>query len=121
MVKTPKEKQCGRLQRIHDGLSLEEALEHIASCQEELSHKLSTVLPAYRVGKKIYMPRAPGVRCTEIPDKWTWIQGIVRKEYMKIKELGFVALDLGSENVFWDGGSIYMIDFHAIKKVKAGD
>ena len=121
VVKTPKPEQAGRLRNMHGAVSIEETLEHIASCQEELSRMIPSVLPAYRVGAQIFMPRARGVRCTEIPEKWTWIKDIVKKDVEKINKSGYMAMDLGQENVFWDEErkSIYMIDFHAIKK--AGD
>jgi len=103
--------------RRHD-LNSEEALQFIADAQTYLSKHVKSVLPCWRIGMALYMPRSPGERADRIMETWPHIKKLRDIDLKKIKELGYELTDAGRKNTFYDAATnrIYLIDFHSIKR-----
>ncbi len=96
-----------------------EALERIATTQTLLSEKVPEVLPCYRFGDVLIMPKAKGLRA----DKLKEYRGVIRKRQQevekKINDCGYKLMDISNKNMFYDPKEdmLYMIDFHSFKKL----
>ncbi len=95
------------------------ALDRIAEAQTYLASKVDGVLPCYRVGLQLFMPRAPGVDAGKVMKKWPHIKKKRDQVVEAIKRHGYLLTDVGSKNVIYDeeNDKVYLIDFHQVKKV----
>ncbi len=94
-----------------------EALDFIADSQTYLSTKVKGVLPCYRHGLTLYMPRAPGILAKELADRWPTIRAKRDAIMAEIETHGYKLHDAGKQNIIVDGDDLYMIDFHDIRRV----
>ncbi len=109
VVKTPRKKN------IKD-----KRLAEIAEIQTYLSERMEEVLPCWKVGGSLVMPRAPGVRADEFnEDKRKYIRKKFKAAVNKMKELGYKYQDSMRTNVFYDveHDRIFLVDFHSIQSL----
>ncbi len=95
-----------------------ERLEHIATAQTYLSQHIPEVLPCYKIGKTLVMPRAYGFPADKLPDKANHIEKLKRDALKRIKEHGYILRDANKKNVIYneDNDCIYLVDFHNVKR-----
>ncbi len=94
-------------------------LKFIADTQTKVSEHVDGVLPCWLIDNVLIMPKAPGKRADEFPDKKTYFKNMKQKILSQIKDLGYDLRDTGMKNMFYDESQdqIYMIDFHAVRKI----
>ena len=93
-------------------------LEFIANTQTELSQHVPEVLPCYKIGKSLVMPRAPGVTLDQVPKRARRIEALKADALTRIKQRGYLLRDSNKKDVLYDAreNRIYLVDFHNVKR-----
>lgn len=109
---------------IHPWTKCAEVLENMAQIQTWLASKIPEIMPAYKVGTKLIMEEARGKRVDECAEHEKQIAYRKTAEVLeRIEQLGLELIDYKAgdgveRNVFFDEGSIQLVDFTGIKQVE---
>jgi len=98
----------------------DERLEHIANIQTYLSNYMEEVMPCYKIGRSLIMPRVYGVSADKLPQRGKEIRELIDDARDRIRKLGYDLRDANLKNVLYneETGKIYLIDFHNVRKLK---
>jgi len=94
-------------------------LEEIATIQTELSRLMPEVLPCYRMGKCLLIPKPEGLRADRAEGWRTRVNELKDIAMSDIASHGYLSGDINKKSIYYDPKKdcIYLTDLHQIKRL----